>query len=147
MQHVARLQSIQVLVPEFLIWILYLCTRFLTPPLCLEVKMLSSQHSLYTQSILAYNTAHLLCPVRAISQSRVISPGSCGYLPSHFIIEELSPEIFLAQCVGHKLVVRALHVRLLLEYLLHDDWRQLQGDLQVSTSFLPRYNAMEIPSG
>lgn len=82
-----------------------------------------------------------------ILHSRVISPGSYDYLPSYFIIEEFPPEIFLAQCVGHKLIVRALHVRLLLEYLLHDIWRQLQGDLQVSTSFLPRDNVMEIPSG
>ena len=45
------------LIPELLIWVLYLCTRFFTPSLCLKVKMLSSQYSLYTQSILACNTA------------------------------------------------------------------------------------------
>ena len=56
-QHAARLQSIQVLVPELLIWVLYLRTRLLAPPLCLEVKLLFSQHSLYAQSMLAHNTA------------------------------------------------------------------------------------------
>ena len=52
-----------------------------------------------------------------------------SYLFLHLIIEELLPELLLAVCVGHKLVVCTLRVRLLLEYLLHDLWGKLEGHL------------------
>ncbi len=51
------------------------------------------------------------------------------HLLLHLVVEELLPEVLLAMCVGHKLVVCTLRVRFLLENLLDDLWRKLQGYL------------------